>query len=223
MNERPPTSPTSRSRSTPLAMTAHGRRDLGRDAGLRAESLPRPPGRTPSTAPGYVAQDAGDAADEAVAAERDRQPSRPAAPRASSRACLEVARDLGADADAEVAQRVLGTRQDPRGAAAARGRVEEQGDVAGHAAYPKTSVSSRSAIATGSGRAPPRGLAVGRTGQHDRAVDARRVRGAEIGVDSVADHERPSRAEPVQRRLDERRLGLAHARRCAPMPSRRRR
>jgi hypothetical protein len=32
---------------------------------------------------------------------------------------------------------------------------------------------------------------------------------AEVGIDAVADHERPARAEPVQRRPDERRLGLA--------------
>ena len=50
------------------------------------------------------------------------------------------------------------------------------------------------------------------------------VRRAEVGVDAVADHERPARPEPVQRGLHERRLGLADASRpCARRPSRPRR
>ena len=54
--------------------------------------------------------------------------------------------------DAELAQRALGARQELRRAAAAGGRVAQQGDVAIHRAdYAKTSVSSRSAIATGLG------------------------------------------------------------------------
>ena len=53
MNERPPTSPMSRSRSTPRAMTAHADSMSEGMPSIRAASLPRPPGRIPRTAPGY--------------------------------------------------------------------------------------------------------------------------------------------------------------------------
>ena len=223
MNERPSTSPTSRSR-----LDAVGQHRAGRDrvsAGCPARGRSRCRARRagrPSSAPRHVAQRAGDAADEPVAAERHRRPRPPRRRRARApgrgrgrgSCSVRKARPRPRSA-ASTSGRHAG------GAAAAGGRVDEQGDLArARAATGRSSGAAPAARASvarrvGDGATRPRARvaasAAARSvdaGEDEGAVEARARGARDVGVEAVADHQRAPGAETVERGAEELRPGL---------------
>ena len=174
------------------------RRDrLERDArATRAKSLPRPPGSTPST-PSVCLQRAGDRADQAVAAERHRYLAGAAALQRELAGVLEAAGELDVMLEAEAASASCTPVKRPPGAAAAGERVDDQRQ---HQS-PSTSASEVLGDRHRRGVARPLGLlgACVTPREHDRAVEPGGGRAGQIGVEPVADHQRPARPEAVER------------------------
>ena len=178
MNVRSPTSPRSS-----VAHDAAWRRTLaGGDrvsSGIpstRAKSLPRPPGRTPST-PSVPPQRSGDRADEAVAAEGHGRSHPPPPPsRASSRGVLEAARALGVELEAAVAPARPRHRAAPCPPGRRPRRVDDQHQL--HRRHQSVEI-----LGDGDGRGLGGGLGLGSggdAGEHDRGVEpggSRRPRG----------------------------------------------
>ncbi len=94
----------------------------------RARSLPRPPGITPSTAPGNLAQGVGERADHAVAAERHDRLAGARRLGGELAGVVEVARVHAAHRQPVAAQRPLDRGRDASGPAAAGGWVHDQAD-----------------------------------------------------------------------------------------------
>ena len=119
--------------------------------GTRAKSLPRPPGSTPSTAPGTSRSAPAIAPSSPSPLSATTTRPRRAAATASSRGVVEVARGVDLEADAEGAQPRLDGGQRARGAAAAGGGVDDQGDVPCHVAAHLDQPDSRMKVSTSSG------------------------------------------------------------------------
>ena len=131
---------------------------------------------------------------------RSRRPDRIAGERAG---VVRLQRRLHAMLEPEPVQLAAHRRQRPAGASAAGDRIDDHRQP-----HPSTSSRRSSAIATGAGADAPAPRAGADAGQHDRAVDSRRRGPGEIGVEPVADHQRPSGPEPIERGLENRRSGL---------------
>ena len=137
---------------------------------LRAKSLPRPPGRMPST-PSVPRTSPATAPVEPVAAHRRRRLARRDRAARELARVLDRRRALHAEGEAAGAQRRLGARQPPGRAAAAGARVHDQaeglhgaGDARGS---PARRASRRRAWAAAPLGAPPRWR---RAREHERAV-----------------------------------------------------
>ena len=158
MNERPSTSPMSRSRSTPPATTAQAASIVGRDAEHPRGVVAAPARQDPEHRAGELAQDADDAADEPVAAERDRRlAGRGGAARRARGACSRSRVTSVWKRTPSVAQRALGAGQELRRAPAPGGRIAQQGDVAIHrVTMPRRASRAARRSRPGSDRARPR-------------------------------------------------------------------
>src|SRR5262249_46749457 len=122
------TSPTSIGRTTPSAIVLHASLRSCETPSARARSLPRPPGSTPSTAPGTSRRARRPGAARAVAPQPDHRPARARRRHRELAAVLEIARVDASHGQAERAQLALGAGREPRRAAAAGAGVHEQAD-----------------------------------------------------------------------------------------------
>ena len=184
-------------RPTPVASTAHAAPGSSGIPSTRAKSLPRPPGSTPST-PSESLERVGDRADQPVAAERDRDlAGRRRGPRQLARV-LEAARALDVVLEPEAVER----RLRPSGSARPARPPPADGLTISDEHQSRTQRARagrrRSPPARDRWRPPPASRVVTPVSTIAR-VEPGRGRAGQIGVEPVADDQRPPGPEPVER------------------------
>ena len=129
-----PARPRSTGRATPWAITSHAASASSGIPTTRAKSLPRPPGSTPTTAPGTSRS--APATAPSIPSPLSVTTTRPrcAATDRELARVVEVAGGVDLEVDPERAQARLDGRQRLGGPAAAGGGVDDEGDLARHVA-----------------------------------------------------------------------------------------